>query len=213
MLPGPNYVYSCPNCGNLLAQGSLLSGNTFGEKVYSDGKRIAPMLPDFPDLTKCKKCDAIFWLSKLNEIGTYDWGDPNNSDWQNADEAQFLEIDDYFKAINTGIAEDKEEELIIRQEIWWAYNDKIRKGKKIFSDEKDELLWKENVEELVKLFDPSDINQRIMIAEINRNLGDFENCIRIIQSIENAELNWLKEKFVVECEQKNKWVIELNDTN
>jgi hypothetical protein len=210
MLPGPIYVYKCPNCGNLLKNGSLTSGNTFGAKIFSDGKRIAPMLPEFPNLTKCKKCNTIFWLHKLKEIGVYEWGDEKNSKWQNADKAEFLGIDDYFNALNKGMATNKEVELFIRQHIWWAYNDKIRQGLKLFIDNADEERWVDNLEKLKILLDQSDINQRIMIAEINRNLGDFENCINIIQGIDDAELDWLKEKFLTECKRKNKWVIKLN---
>ena len=210
MLPGPTYVYKCPNCGNLLSKGSLMSGNTFGAKIFSDGKRIAPMLPDFPNLTKCKKCNTIFWLSKLKEIGTYKRGDNKNPQWQKAVHAEFLEIEDYYNAIINGIAENKEEEIIVRQRIWWAYNDKKREGQEIFIDESDELRWVENVQKLKTLLDQSDINQKILIAEISRNLGDFENCISIIQSIDNDALSWLKEKFINECKRKNKWVIELN---
>lgn len=210
MLPGPNYIYKCPNCGNLLTVGSLMSGNTFGAKIFSDGKRIAPMLPDFPDLTKCKKCNTIFWLSKLKEIGTYEWGDNINQEWQKADHAEFLEIEDYYSALINGIAENTKEELIVRRLIWWAYNDRKRAGKEIFFDESDELRWVENVQKLITLLDQSDNNQKIMIAEISRNLGDFENCISIIQSIDNDNLSWLKEKFINECKRKSKWVIELN---
>lgn len=210
MLPGPNYIYKCPNCSNFLTRGSIVSGNTIGAKIFSDGKRIAPMLPEFPNLTKCKKCDTIFWLSKLKEIGTYNWDDHKNSKWQNADNAEFLQIDDYFTALDTGIAENKEEELIIRQRIWWTYNDRIRNGKNLFNNETDELDWKENTEKLMNLLDRSDINQRIKLAEIYRNLGEFEKCINIIQAIDNAELNWLKEKLVNECKRKNRWVIKLN---
>jgi hypothetical protein len=213
MLPGPLYVYECPNCGTLLTQRSLMSGNTFDQKIFSDGKRIARMLPEYPNLTKCKKCNTIFWLSKLKEIGTYEWGDDSNLEWRDADKAKFLEIDDYYIALKTGIAESVEEELFIRQRIWWAYNDRIRNGQKIFIDENDELHWKENVNKLMTLLDRSDIKQRLMIAEINRNLGDFENCISIIQSIDTDDLNWLKEKYVTECERKNKWVIELKKTD
>src|SRR5574344_1230270 len=198
MLLGPNYVYKCPNCGNLITKGSLMSGNTFGAKIFSDGKRIAPMLPEFPNLTK------------LKEIGTYEWGDNENPQWQKADNADFLEIEDYYNAIIKGIAENKNEELIIRKQIWWSYNDRIREGQEIFNDESDELRWLENVQKLKALLDQTDINQRIMIAEINRNLGDFETCINVIQSIDNDELNWLKDKFLNECNKKNKWVIELN---
>ena len=187
-----------------------MSGNTFGAKLFSDGKRIAPMLPEFPDLTKCKKCDTIFWLSKLKEIGTYEWGDDKNSKWHNADEAEFLEIDDYYMAIDEGIADNITEEFIIRKLIWWAYNDRTRKAQEIFRDENDELRWIENLKKLKALLDQENLDEKIMIAEINRNLGDFENCILMIQSIDNDDLKWIKERFINECKQKNKRVIEIN---
>ena len=210
MLQGPNYIYKCPNCDNILRKGSLMSGNTFGAKIFSDGKRIAPMNPEFPDITKCKKCNTIFWLSKLKEIGTFEWGDIVQSNWENADNAEFLNIEDYFRYLNEGHPENEQEESFIRQLIWWAYNDKKREGQELFIDESDQLRWAENVQKLKKLFNQSDINQKIMIAEMSRNLGDFENCISIIQSIENDDLIWLKEKFINECKRKNKWVIVLN---
>ncbi len=167
------------------------------------------MLPEFPNLTKCKKCNTIFWLSKLKEIGTFEWGADNISDWENANEAEFLAIDDYFEAIFKGIAENTQEEILIRQRIWWSYNDRIRKGQDIFNDESDELRWVDNVKKLELLLDEADINQKIMIAEIKRNLGDFENCISIIHSIDIDDLRWMKEIFLNECKRNNKWVIEL----
>jgi hypothetical protein len=210
MLPGPNYVYKCPKCNNLLTKGSLMSGNTFGAEIFSDGKRIAPMLPEFPNLTKCKKCDTILWLSKLKEIGIYKWGDKDNSNWENANNAEFLSIEDYNRALDSGLAETKQEKIFIRQRIWWAYNDRKRNGNNQFIDENDEVKWKENCEKLISLLDYSNLNQRIMIAEIKRNLGDFKDCMEIIKGIDNDELNWLKNKVTRECELKNRWVIKLN---
>ncbi len=210
MIPGPNYVYKCPNCGNLLTNKSLMSGNTFGAEIFSDGKSIAPMLPEFPDLTKCKKCNTIFWLSNLEEIGEYEWGDEGNSNWENADSAEFLNIEDYFRTLNEGLAVNIEEELFVRQRIWWAYNDRVRNGKNLFRDVNDEIKWRENCVKLISLLDESDLEQRIMIAELKRNLGDFESCLKIIKKIDDVELNWLKDIFIGECEKGNKWVVKLN---
>lgn len=49
-----------------------------------------------------------------------------------------------------------------------------------------------------------------MIAERNRIFGDFDTCVSVIQSIDNDKLDWLKEKFLNEYKQKNRWVIQLN---
>lgn len=190
-----------------------MSGNTFNAKLFSDGKMVAPMLPDFPDLTKCKRCNTLLWLSKLKEIETYDWIDEESSIWKKADEAEFLSIKDYYKALNEGLAENQQEELFIRRCIWWAYNDRIRKRKKQFDDENDKLKWEDNCKKLILLLDQSDSEQKIMIADIKRNLGDFEGCFAIIESITDVEYTWLKEKFFKECEKRNRRVFLLKRIN
>ena len=209
------YIYKCPNCGNLISRESYISGNTFGAQIFSDGKIIAPMHPLIPNLTKCKKCETIFWLSKLKEIGTFGCDDCTNyvKEWKESDCAAFLDLEDNYNALDKGLAENKEEELNIRISIWWEYNNRIREGENIFRDEKDELRWTENLERLKTLLDQSDIDQRMMIAEINRNLGDFENCISVIQTIDDDEVNRMKEKILNECHRKNKWVVELDNDN
>ncbi len=210
MIPAPDSVYQCPKCDNLLKNRNLLSGNTFGARIFSDSKRIAPMLPEYPNLTKCRKCNTIFWLCKLQEIGTLDWSNEQNPNWENADSADFLTIDDYLNAIETGLAENVDEEVLIRMLIWWAFNDRLRNGKEIFRNESDEIRWKENCLALMALLDLKNDSQKIMLAELNRNLGDFEKCISIIDSIETDNMKWVQEKYRQECEIKNKWVFQLN---
>ena len=80
----------------------------------------------------------------------------------------------------------------------------------MFNEKNEEILWEENCNELINLLDYSNINQRIMIAELNRNLGNFEKCITVINSIDSNDYNWIKEKFVTECNKKNRWVIEMS---
>lgn len=210
MIPGDDYIYQCTKCDNLISRGSLVSGNTLGGKLYSDGKNIAPMLPEFPDLVRCGSCNTFLWLSKLTEIGTRSWDNEGNHNWKYAQEAEFPEIDEYFEALAEGVAGDKEEEVTIRQSIWWAYNDRIRYGEKLFADEADEHRWKDNCHQLMLLLDPSDINEKIMIAEINRNLGNFKQCAGIIQSIDEPDLYWAKQRLLEECDKENRWLVELD---
>lgn len=210
MLFGPNTVYKCPNCENLITNGSLMSGNTNGAKIYSDGRMFATMLPEYPEIAKCRNCDAIFWLSKKEEIGTYNCGDADNQEWENADEADFLNLDDYFRALKSGLATDKEEEIYIRENIWWAYNDRIRYGKKTFT-KNEELDWEENIKKLLDLLDLSEEWDQLKIAELYRNLGNFKESISILKSINSEYQNSIKKKLLKACKQKNRWVFLLND--
>jgi hypothetical protein len=214
MIPGPIYIYKCPHCGNILRNDSLLSGNTFGAKRYSDGRIIAPMLSENPDLTKCKQCHTFFWLSKLIEIGSIDYSARKERtnisyEWRYAKNAEFLNISDYFKALAQGLAENKGEEIYIRKKIWWAYNDRIRNSENIFKSKNDEKRWADNVNKLLALLDKTNVNEQIMRAEIHRNLGNFEQCIEILQSIDK-DLGWVTEILKNECHQSNRWVVELN---
>lgn len=210
MLPGPNLIYKCPNCDNILQNQSLLSGNTFDSKIYSDGKRIYPMLPDFPDLTKCKKCDHIFWLSNTKEIGSYNWDDVQNLLWQNADNAEFLTVDEYFIALSLFEAHDGSEEFFIRQRVWWAFNDRVRHGNDLYNSEEEKTRWESNINGLINILDPADVSQLLMIAELNRNLGNFEISLTIFESLNIPDFDWLKEAFIKNCSDRNQLVFQLN---
>jgi hypothetical protein len=184
-----------------------MSGNTFGATLYSDGKQIAPMLPRFPNLTKCKKCNSTFWLSDLKEIGECGWGaNENPAEWENAPYADFLNIEDLFRALN----EYKDNEMSIRQDIWWSYNDRVRNNQKLFMENSpnDEAMWKENCESLIDLLDNNDTSQKIMIAELYRNLVQFEKCVEIIENLPK-DFDWIKKQFIDKCKQKNQFVFSI----
>lgn len=231
MLPGPTLVYECPCCGNLLTTITYMSGNTFGGKLYSDGKLDGSMLPEGTHITKCKKCGSIFWLRKAKQVGMYStykfapmyrsgtkpdtveeespfWPKEDPA-WRKADAAAPLSIDDCFRALEEGMAGDGTEELDIRLQIWWRYNDRIRVGKPIFESDTDEARWTDNAAKLITLFDQTNNRQRLMTAEVHRNLGNFEECIRLIESLENEKSLWLKDKFITECKSRNRWLFLL----
>ena len=48
-----------------------------------------------------------------------------------------------------------------------------------------------------------------MIAELNRNLRNFQKCQEIIDTIQTSEMNWLKEAFRKECDRKITQVFQL----
>lgn len=205
-MPGPNLVYKCPKCGSLLQNSSLMSGNNAGAKLYSDGKQDAPMLPSFPDLTKCKKCDSIFWLSDLKVIEERSWL-ARGKEWEeDVPFAEFLNVNDLFRALN----EYKNKEFSIRIMIWWTFNDRVRENHDLFVEQDDENLWQSNCNALLNLLDKNDINQKIMIAELYRNLGQFEKCLDIINNLPN-NFDWLKEQFKAECEKHNHLVFEIKN--
>ncbi len=230
--------YKCPHCGKRLFMQKMRSGNTFGIINYSDGSWIAPMYYVSPFISKCKECRNFFWTDELEEINIPNlnfntWGieldseisipilNSENRLVRHAEyiyklkfdreiaKIPFLEINEYFQAIKKGLGETIDKEILLRREIWWTYNTRIRNNKKLFTSEKDETRWADNVKKLIEILDDSTINNKLMIAELYRNLGSFETSINILNTINNEELNWIKYILIEECKKNNKLVVRL----
>jgi hypothetical protein len=209
MYPGPIYIYNCPKCDNKIYNESTASGNSFGAKLYSDGKAIQPNYPEYPSITKCSKCNTVFWLKKENEKGAYNWSPGLAEDLKEIEKARYLNISECFEALDLKIFRTKNEELFIRQEIWWGFNDRVRNSETLFSSEEDKTLWTKNALSLIELLDINDIDQKLSIAELYRNLGNFEKSQEILNSIEISKYDWLKVEFKNECNNKNTEVFQL----
>jgi len=239
---GPDYIYECPACSSFLRTGSSLSGNTIGAKIYSDGKIVAPMAPAYPNLTKCKNCDTILWLSDMKAIGTCAWGGRcEKKEWESAPSAYFLEFNDLLRFLELdAVKSNKEKEKYVRIRILWSFNDnmrhiegeiildsllaslgktgkeksdqkmetekRIRNEKEVFI-QKNKVSWEQNCQRLLELLDTKDVDQKIMAAELYRNLGRFDACMKLLSTVDDQDHAWIAEKLKIECEKKNTSVI------
>ena len=281
MLPGPTLVFKCPKCENFTTRGSLLSGNTMGARMFSDGKIIAEMLPEFPAITKCWNCNTFYWLDNKNYAGklnrrefllkdengnfiddTEYWDeeieiprsrrsveefgltepikttnrqmmldlganaesfykkgfeytlkdesgnsiDITNKKWKSA---HFLSIEEYFETISTNVFADIKDEKFLRIKLWQSFNDRTRNGEELFRSEKSKVVYEANCERLTGILNHADINEKLMMAECYRNLGKFDECRRILETISDEKYLWQKEQIKNECYKNNRKVIEL----
>ena len=209
MIPGPNLIYKCPKCKKTVYRGSLRSGNTLGAKLFSDGRRIAPMLPEFPFIVKCKECNTFFWLNDKNKIGKYSRWFNFGKKWANPDVAEILSLNEYFEAIKSKIYSNKDEEQFLRLNLWRAFNDRTREGRDIFLTEDDKDIYESNCIALIEMLDKNETKNKIMIAELYRNLGKYIECNNMLNSIIDKGCARLKEILKKECEKNNKYVIEI----
>ncbi len=216
MIPGPIYIHQCPHCIKLISRRSLLSGNSNGIKVYSDGKSIKPMAPEFPIITKCTDCKNIFWIKDAKQIGSYEHrlfgdGDEENTkkEWKEAESASKLSVYDLISVLGTEITKTKDLEIYIRERIWWGFNDRVRDNKILFTSEKDKMLYTENIKNYIPLLDSNNINDLFTIAELYRNIGNFEKCKELLNEIKDDEVNWIKDYFLEKCELEGSTIFEI----
>ena len=123
-----------------------------------------------------------------------------------------LTINDYFKVLKT-FELNKENEYKIRLSILWAYNDRIRyyDKKKLFTNEKDYERWLDNALKLMNLLEETDDINKFILAELNRNLGRFDECIRIVSTIESNIYEKVKEVLIHECKMENKMFVRIGE--
>ena len=97
MIPGPIEILECPYCKTYYKSNSLLSGNTCGALYWTDGKWKAPMLPQYPDVTKCTTCYNFFWIDDAFKVGSIDvfTRESRPLEFENAREIKSLSIKEY----------------------------------------------------------------------------------------------------------------------
>jgi len=154
-----------------------MSGNTIGASFWTDGKCEAPMLPETPWLVKCPTCGQLVWLDEAKELGERPFG--RSSLWPGVHEYVELYELDYLEALTTNFSDSLEKVHYMRMRAWWAANDRLRiqtnEGTTSPSGE-----TRENMESLFTSLSEADEQQRLMKAELARELGQFEEAERLL---------------------------------
>ena len=195
MLPAHSALLRCPHCGALKEVLQLMSGNTIGATLWSDAKQIAPMLPRVSYIQRCPSCGKYFFYTQEVEAGT-----SNNYGGDTGD----LPLE-YLKQALTQLQPTGNDEHILRINILWAFND--RYGDMEQSDIPIEE-WEyhvDNVHHLVQM----DIDA-LLRAELYREIGDFEQAIQILQSLEvEDQMKGLQRQLLRQAQQHNRKVFVL----
>ncbi|GJQ61403.1 MAG: hypothetical protein SCALA702_04560 [Melioribacteraceae bacterium] len=207
MLPGPDIYYECPDCKTKVYVLSLLSGNTFGADFFSDGRCYAPMLPEYPLLTKCTYCGKIYCFEHQKPIGEFEIGQPRPPEFLSVPQAEQPDLSVYMEVIADSLFTSGDEEIFIRKKLLWEINDFIRWGQEQKLNEDIIEYNIQNRHRLIKLLEnKTSIDLILLKAELHRNLGEFEMCNNILESIEDEFHQDVVEQIRKECLAKNRGV-------
>ena len=187
MTPGPTIIRKCSACGKHIAEHTIASGNTFGARFWTDGKRDAPMLPDQPWLVKCQHCGTLVWIdeqAQVEEIDPWGSGTGGADRFPDACPASTPTMEDYACFLGTGVS-DKQKERYVRLRTWWASNDPRRESVQSTPLNSFEA---ENLRAFVSLLDEGEDNDRLMKAEALRELGEFTDAEKLLATKFDDEL-------------------------
>jgi hypothetical protein len=215
MQPGYDRIIACPHCSGLARHHVLASGNTFGARVWTDGKQIAPMLPRPPAVVQCRHCSEVFWLTDGTEVGRLQpWqeeGTRNDPAWSDAQEVEEPDEERYYRALEKGVAKDREQMKFLRILAWWRRNDAFRDDTSAESDTEVHLSLecKRNLHALADLLLETDDNECIMKAEVLRELGEFYSAKALLAPMADGEYRTVVQQLQELCAAEDQRVREL----
>ncbi len=178
MLPGPTLVKACPHCSKTFLLRTVTSGNTFGAVQYSDGKMVAPMLPEMPRFHLCRGCGKPFWISDAPELGqTDEFSGELPPDLQTA---CLPTAGEHLEALKKGLAQGEDEERTLRLGWWWAVNDAERALPTAEDPPQRPEGWEAEMGRLAALLDREDPTHRLFLGEMARQQGRFDEALDLL---------------------------------
>lgn len=169
MLPAHSALLRCPHCGALKEVLQLMSGNTIGATLWSDGKEIAPMLPRVSRIQRCPTCGKYFFYSLDVTAGT-----------SNRYGSQSGELPlEYLKEAFAQIQSIGHYEYSFRMAILWAFNDRYGNMEQSDIPIEEWEYHMNNVQDLLQMG-----IDNLFRAELYREIGDFDKAIQILETLE-----------------------------
>ena len=174
MLPGNAQILTCPHCGRKKEVMSLRSGNTYGSLLWSDNKRISPMLPEISYVQKCPDCEYYYIMARQEVV--YDDNDFSSERGL----LTFPEMKEAFSQLAKEGFESPKEETNVRMMLHHAFNDYYyRYGKGQIVNEEDQIIFHENGLWLINHL----IEDKVMKAEFLREIGEMELAQSTLDSV------------------------------
>jgi hypothetical protein len=148
-------------------------------------------MPVPPPITKCRKCGHFYWLSDAQVIGEIPW-EHSTIKWivrllGAGMRVRALSEAEYLEAIAKNAGGAGERDTTLRIYAWWAGNDPSRLPRRSPGDQAATAPQRSpeaiaNLERLLELLDMTEPVGRIMKAEALRELGRFDDAIRLLES-------------------------------
>lgn len=193
MIPGSNHVVACKRCGAMAQYRTMSWQNRQMTRIWTDGKVTGPMLEPVRALYVCRNCDCVQWLFEANTVRIYElWSAPEQPDadevWYSAPMMREPEEHHYYEALQGEMARAKVLERLLRMCAWRRHNDAFRQHdvaasvRSVHLREVPEATGAclDNMERLAELLSEEGDFERIMCAEVLRELGRFDFALDVL---------------------------------
>lgn len=191
-------VYACPVCGSRYWEDCIAGCTLYMEREYTDGTVIYN-IPRMPWLTQCPRCGSLFDRKFLvfqeNFPGAYPhlyrgWEEAEQKPASLTPDASLWEAA-YKKGLyfppSVGEAERKEYGEKVLVSLWRAYH--WPKDGKVQISRRG---YEEFTRHLLRTLPPDKEENVLILAEANRHLGNFGECMRLLRTVTCTKNNFLR---------------------
>ena len=232
MTIGPPCRLTCPHCGAYKHIYSIMSGNTFNGTVWSDTKKYFPMLLSTSLIQRCPECEAYYFYEdgkpvemdekefrktltakKLSEEDIKRLYRGSLHSWYKETAINRLghlnEIESreaYESLYSESLSKERKTHLLITR--LYAFNDEyLRNGNTLLPEL--QTVQEDFIYKIINLYP----DETIFIAELYREIGQFEKAIELLRKTLTPELDEQSEivvkKILEHAEDKDRSVFIL----
>ncbi|PLX04721.1 MAG: hypothetical protein C0595_01905 [Marinilabiliales bacterium] len=199
-----------------------MSYHIFESVLFSDGKAdTTPIIPNISRILICPECNKEFWKDDAEQtvdtkIDTYNIRSvlsPSDLFAVRNSEDLLGQARYYYKLLKENFANNNEKEIYLRMLLWHELNDIVRYNipvKVTILDER-ELLLRDNLLHLIKIFNPSYEEEKLLLAEMYRELGEFDFAQTILEAIREQDFIGKRNELFRACNSKSVRVFKLKN--
>lgn len=209
----------CPNCKCTMYTYELSSFYVSKSIYYSDGKsEFIPFTTPYEEIGICPECKNAFWKEDVLDIEQMEGEYPNllsinDLDIALSENSKYEIAKWYDHLLKKGFAETKNREIQIRIKIWHILNDINRNSENnLFYKFKNSIiintisplfnfnnknkfppnikkLFDDNLNRLIETYDTKNDENKLLKAEMHRELGDFLGASVLLNEIKSENRN------------------------
>lgn len=169
-------ILKLPRSEELVKIMSCSSGNSRGARYWTDGKIDAPMFRSRHALMKTREDGLLFWVEDCKEVARVSHSERITDQWKEVDRPNPATEADFMYAIAWGFGDTPKKEKRLRIDLWHAGNDHLRSGEK----QALPVIHLENLKNLLSLLSEENQMERLMKAEVYRELGMFDQSLKTL---------------------------------
>lgn len=182
-------IVACPYCGKHKELLSIVPDNTFKPILWSDGKRITPLLPEVSPVQKCPRCRKYYLYykqpTKTADHVSFTTGDLSYKEWKEA-----------FAQLNADTTLDDRDKNVFFMRLIQTFNDRYYRGPAPAIYTKESIPPQEEYAFIVQIIDSfisyaklETPSAKLLKAELYREAGMFDQCEETLDAIDYRQLD------------------------